>query len=300
MSKSDKFYNRLIELEKEFKKLLIQELEELSRSSYSSYLNARSTRYYIGKKSKSSDIIVMEKLEEEIIHLREKTFGNIQNSIVQLSEALARIYKNRYKFSKNYIISIGKNIVEQLLKVENDDYSIIIESLNQVEIPDYYHETKDVIVKAKNNRFFPMPFRELADLLDKLKINNANGRRLSIELCNPPINSMENFPLLQVIPQCCVIINSFPVSFDEELSKKMLKTAIQNIDKNLNLLTCKSSGYISMIFRITNDGRILECLKREVKYKKAKYRGRDKFSNSCNPQGKTVKEKLLESIKLRT
>jgi hypothetical protein len=274
-------------LEKEFKELLLLELEELSHTSHSSYLSARSSKYYIGKKSKDSNTVYMEKLENIIIQLREKIYGNTDYCIVQAVEELARINQDRHKFSKDQIISIAQKTLDLLRKIENDDYSTITQTLNKISIPDNY-QINDIVVKAKRGCFFPMPIKEIICLLDELKISDENGNRLAIEFRNPSNKNIEDYPILQFFPYCKIIINSLPDCFEEDLSKKMFDMAIRRINKNMTHLTNKSGAHVSMIFRVSNYANKLVCLKREVRYKAAKYRGGDKFSHSYKPQGKTT------------
>jgi hypothetical protein len=76
--------------------------------------------------------------------------------------------------------------------------------------------------------------------------------------------------------------------------------AIKRIDSNMHYLTNKSGAYVSMIFRVSIHVNKVDCYKRDVRFKAAKYRGGDKFSHSYKPQGKITEEKLIESIDLNT
>lgn len=297
MNKTDKLYLRLTGSEKEFKELLIQELGVMSKSGYSSYLHDRSRNYYVGKKTRSSNAVLMDKLEDEIILLREKIIGSSDNSIIHLMAALDRIFGNSYKFPEGYLKSVTNILSDQLKKVDNDDYSSIINNLNDISIPDNF-KPDDFIVKAKKNLHFPMPFKDIVCLMNEFNIRNKEGNRLAIELSNPENTHIEGFVILQLIPWRKIIINSHPSQFNEILSRKLLRMAISQINPNISHLNYKSGAYISMIFRISNNITQLDCLKREVKYKEAKYRSGDKFSNSGKPHGKTVDEKLIASIVL--
>jgi hypothetical protein len=107
---------------------------------------------------------------------------------------------------------------------------------------------------------------------------------------------------VQLVPHHKVIIYSLPESFNKELSKNLFSIAMGLVRKNKESVIYKSNIYTftSLILRISNNATQLDCLIREVRYKMAKYRGRDKFSHSFKPKGKKVDEKLIESIKLNT
>lgn len=121
MSKIDKLYNRLLDLEKEFKALLIEELEKMLKGRHSSYLGNRASLYPMGKKFKDHYISKMENIENEIIILREKIYGTIENRIICLVDDLIKFISHKYSDEqRRYVFN---NALILIRSSEIDDYS---------------------------------------------------------------------------------------------------------------------------------------------------------------------------------
>jgi hypothetical protein len=73
MSKTDKLYKRLKELEAEYKKRLIIEFQNVAENICGSmYLSRKRPHMFDGKFWRSKEVAEIERLEKDIIALREK------------------------------------------------------------------------------------------------------------------------------------------------------------------------------------------------------------------------------------
>jgi len=112
MSRTDKLYKRLKELEAEYKKKLIIEFQNVAENIRGSmYLDRKRPHSFAGKFWQSKEVSEIERLEKDIIKLREKLGEPIPGELVALVEE----YNEKQEVAKDSLRGGQEHIAREIL-----------------------------------------------------------------------------------------------------------------------------------------------------------------------------------------
>ena len=112
MSKTDNLYKRLEDLEAEYKKKFIMEFQNVAKNICGSmYLNRKRPHMFAGKFWRSKEVSEIERLEKDVIKLREKLGEPVPGELVGLVEE----YNEKQEVAKDSLRGGQEHIAREIL-----------------------------------------------------------------------------------------------------------------------------------------------------------------------------------------
>jgi len=159
---------------------------------------------------------------------------------------------------------------------------------------------KDLVSKPAAGRFFPVSIAEALRMFKMLRLQTPYlRRRPDVVMVNSRGPREHGQPVAALYPAESVVLYSFPQALQPQFAKQVTECALRTLAEIGCAHHQDQSRFETFSFRAyLAESERLVITARSRKIKRAKYRGRDKFTHSCKPKAVKTDERVLRSVEV--